>query len=328
MAPLTRAKLAQASEPATPTKASSTKTTKSKSQATSKLASISTVSHGSVQKSKKSKGKGKKPASKASSNLITIRSSSEASRSKSKAVPPIALDDFPELAQAYTIMPYLDSPEFNVPYASSRGSLQRPATPPFANVRSLRADSGLSAPSSYRTKTKPIFQPRVPSVATRPSSKRSNSGSVQSGKRSDWAKAARVASPRPTLREQARSLSKRSKSKKKAPAARSKQKIISLLSSEPSASSPSSGEAQQPETLVSVKNSQVFKRPTVEDVRHGRMDLVDLLSYWAEMMQRSRDETDALFDHISERVGIIEAMNRVQGPLRRAPLGRGRARVK
>lgn len=325
MAPVTRSKLTQASEPATSIQASSTKSKKSKSQASTKSASVSTVSHGSVQKSKKSKGKGKKPASRASSKAITIRSSSEASESKSKAVPPIALDDFPELAQAYTIFPYLDSPEFDVPYASSRDSLQRPGTPPFANVRSLRSDEGSSAPSSYRTDSNPILRLPVPSVATRSSGKRSNSSSVQSGKKSDWAKAARVASPQPTLKEQARSLSKRSKGKKKATTARSKQEIISLLTSEELASSPSAREAQRPETPVSVKDSQVFKRPTVADVRRERLDLIALLRYWAVSMQLARDQTNAIIGQINERIEILEALNRVQGPLRRAPLGRGRA---
>ena len=86
----------------------------------------------------------------------------------------------------------------------------------------------------------------------------------------------------------------------------------------------SQGESQGSETPVSVKNAYVFKRPTVADVRRERTLMHDELRDWTRRLRRARDDFDAVIEEIESRMQIIRAVNRMQAPLKKAPLGRGR----
>jgi len=83
-------------------------------------------------------------------------------------------------------------------------------------------------------------------------------------------------------------------------------------------------ESLRSETPVSVKNAQAFKRPTVADVRRERGQLHGQLRDWVSRLRRARDEFDAVIEEIEEKMQVIKAVNRMQAPLRKSPLGRGR----
>lgn len=83
-------------------------------------------------------------------------------------------------------------------------------------------------------------------------------------------------------------------------------------------------EEQEPETPVSINNAQAFKRPTVANVRREREQLHDELGAWVQRLRRVRDDFDGVIVEIEERMQILKAVNRMQAPLRRAALGRGR----
>ncbi|KAM0708611.1 hypothetical protein Q7P35_005263 [Cladosporium inversicolor] len=78
------------------------------------------------------------------------------------------------------------------------------------------------------------------------------------------------------------------------------------------------------ETPVEINNAHVFKRPTVADVRRERQLMHDELRDWVGRMKRARDDFDAVVKEMEGRMQIIKAVNRMQAPLRRAALGRGR----
>ena len=75
---------------------------------------------------------------------------------------------------------------------------------------------------------------------------------------------------------------------------------------------------------MSVKNAHVFKRPTVADVRRERQLMHDELRDWVGRMKRARDDFNAVIEEMEGRMQIIKAVNRMQAPLRKATLGRGR----
>jgi hypothetical protein len=83
-------------------------------------------------------------------------------------------------------------------------------------------------------------------------------------------------------------------------------------------------ESERSETPVSVKNAQVFKRPTVADVRRERAQMHDEFRDWVARLRRARDDFDGVIGEIEGRMQIIKAVNRMQAPLRKSPLGRGR----
>lgn len=74
---------------------------------------------------------------------------------------------------------------------------------------------------------------------------------------------------------------------------------------------------------VSVNNAQVFKRPTVADLRSERSQMVELMGGWVRGLKRARVEFEDVIGDIEDRMRILKAVNRMQGPLRKAPLGRG-----
>jgi hypothetical protein len=83
-------------------------------------------------------------------------------------------------------------------------------------------------------------------------------------------------------------------------------------------------QSEESETPVDVKNSHVFKRPTVADVRRERTMMHDELREWVKRLRRARDDFDAIIGEIESKMQIIRAVNRMQAPLRKATLGRGR----
>jgi hypothetical protein len=109
-------------------------------------------------------------------------------------------------------------------------------------------------------------------------------------------------------------------------------------------------EEERPESpLVEVNNAQVFKRPTVADLRRERAFLYTELEGWVASLQFARQgfeavikeietrvgslhfarqEFEAVITEIETRMGILKAVNRMQAPLRKAPLWGGRGRGK
>jgi hypothetical protein len=86
-------------------------------------------------------------------------------------------------------------------------------------------------------------------------------------------------------------------------------------------------EEERPESPpVEVNNAQVFKRPTVADLRRERAFLHTELEGWVASLHFARQEFEAVIEEIETRMGILKAVNRMQAPLRKAPLGGGRGR--
>jgi hypothetical protein len=85
-------------------------------------------------------------------------------------------------------------------------------------------------------------------------------------------------------------------------------------------------EEEPPESPVSVNNAQVFKRPTVADVRRERTQMHDELRGLVESLRSARDELNGVIGVIETRMDVLKAVNRMQKGLRNAPLGRGRGR--
>lgn len=104
-------------------------------------------------------------------------------------------------------------------------------------------------------------------------------------------------------------------------------------------------EEERPESPpVEVNNAQVFKRPTVADLRRERTFLHTELEGWVASLQFARQgfeavikeietgvgglhfarqEFEAVIKEIQTRMGVLKAVNRMQAPLRKAPLGEG-----
>jgi hypothetical protein len=83
---------------------------------------------------------------------------------------------------------------------------------------------------------------------------------------------------------------------------------------------------ESPDSPVSVNNAQVFKRPTVADLRRERAQMHDELNVWVGSLRSARAEFDGVIGEIEARMRVLKAVNRMQAPLRKAPLGRGRGR--
>lgn len=83
-------------------------------------------------------------------------------------------------------------------------------------------------------------------------------------------------------------------------------------------------EAQRPETPVSVNNAEVYKRPTVADLRRERKQMHDELGEWVRSLRFARAELDGVVGGMEARMQVLKAVNRMQAPLRKAPLRRGR----
>lgn len=82
------------------------------------------------------------------------------------------------------------------------------------------------------------------------------------------------------------------------------------------------------ERQVSVNNAQVFKRPTVATLRSERSQAHDELGGWVVKLKNALEIVDRVVAEAEDRMRILAAVNRMQAPLRRAPLGRERRRVR
>ena len=51
--------------------------------------------------------------------------------------------------------------------------------------------------------------------------------------------------------------------------------------------------------------------------------MVELMGGWVRGLKRARVEFEDVIGDIEDRMRILKAVNRMQGPLRKAPLGRG-----
>jgi len=81
---------------------------------------------------------------------------------------------------------------------------------------------------------------------------------------------------------------------------------------------------EESKTPVEVRNSHVFKRPTVKDVRRERTLIHDEMREWVARMKVARSGFDEVIAEMESRMKVIKAVNRMQAPLRKARLGRGR----
>lgn len=81
-----------------------------------------------------------------------------------------------------------------------------------------------------------------------------------------------------------------------------------------------------PSTPLSLPAAQVFKRPTVNTLRQERAQFHEALGAWMGRLEGVLDVLGGVVGEVRGRMGVLEAVNRVQKPLRRAVLGRGRGR--
>ena len=338
MAPVTRSNASKAGKdpaapPAPPAKAAASKAKKPKTP--KRPAAIAKVQKKKGSPKKKN-GKGRKASSEPTSNKSSSsasskkassrgpsRSSSKASASSSKkktgkAPRPTeddgpAQDDFPELTQAYGMLPYLNQPQ----------STSAPRTPSFVPDVVLRPDiNALDTQLAHHMVNVPAWSSNRPGTGVRgfasylprgfelakspppqtPQASRplSQQGRGTSSNANDSAHDRRRREPRVT---------KRSSSESRRRASGVARDIAAEV------------ESQSP---VSVKNAQVFKRPTVGNVRRERGQLHDELHDWVVRLRRARDDFDEVIGEIEGRMQILKAVNRMQAPLRKAPLGRGR----
>ena len=115
---------------------------------------------------------------------------------------------------------------------------------------------------------------------------------------------------------------------------RAGQALLSAVASAPSppinytlVESEDEEDEERPESPpVEVNNAQVFKRPTVADLRRERAMMHIELGGWVRSLEFAKGEFDGVIKEIQTRMGILKAVNRMQAPLRNAPLGGGRGR--
>lgn len=352
MAPVTRSKgtkpvNAPAVAPAAPTKGASGKVKKPKAPKLPAAGSTEiTVSKQKVQKKKgspKKKSKGKKTSPSVSAKPSAKASSKGSSRSSLKSplkrvtkVPrsasptdePTQDDDFPELTQAYGIMPFLDQ--------------SRPSTPLFTGGQVLRPDeSVLMTQLAHHVVNPPAWSDSRPGTGVRgfgsylprgfelaesppPSASRPLSG-YDGGSSSvdNLAYDRRRRDPR--VKKRSGSIVRNaSRPGREQPASFPRARRSTRRASGVVRDIVAQVEKQRPESPVSIKNAQVFKRPTVANVRRERGQLHDELRDWVLRLRRIRDEFDGVIQEVEDRMQIIKAVNRVQAPLRNAALGRGR----
>ncbi|KAM0718609.1 hypothetical protein Q7P37_005679 [Cladosporium fusiforme] len=82
------------------------------------------------------------------------------------------------------------------------------------------------------------------------------------------------------------------------------------------------------ESPVSVNNAQVFRRPTVATLRSERALFRDELGRLVAKLEGVKGVVEGVIEEATDRMRVLDAVNRMQAPLRRAPLGRDRRRVR
>lgn len=338
MAPTTRSKASNtgnvpAVAPAPPpTKAASGKTKKAKTpKRPAAAATKPEATPSKVQKKKKSSPKNKKQKGKGknrhSSAETSAKSSSKASSSKSSLKPspkkstsktprPTAQDDFPELAQAINFLPFLD-----------QDNLQPPSTPrtplPNRTDHVLRPDHDvLMNQLAHHMVNPPAWSTNRPGTGSSNHSKISGFGAyLPRGFELAESPPPGSASQRDRSRSGSPDIHVHYDRRRRDPSRGSKRSRSSVARDNVSQVEDQSEESETP---VSVKNAHVFKRPTVADVRRERQLMHDELRDWTGRLRRARDDFDAVIEEIESRMQVIRAINKMQAPLKKAPLGRGR----
>ena len=339
MAPTTRSKAsntgnvpAVASAPST--KAASGKTKKAKTPKRPAAATKPEATPSRVQKKKKSSPKNKKQKSKGknrhlsaetsvkSSSKASSKSSLEASSRQSTSKTPrpaahaAAQDDFPELAQAIGILPFLD-----------HDTLQPPSTPrtPLLNRTDhvLRPDHDvLMNQLAHHMVNPPAWSTSRPGTGSSNGSKISGFGAyLPRGFELAESPPPGSASQRDRSRSGSPDIHVHYDRRRRDPSRGSKRSGSSVVRD---IVSQVEGQSEESEAPVSVKNAHVFKRPTVADVRRERQLMHNELRDWTGRLRRARDDFDAVIEEIESRMQVIRAVNRMQAPLKKAPLGLGR----
>lgn len=289
-----------------------------------------------VQKKKKSspKNKEQKGRNRHSSAGTSVKSSSKASskassksslkaspkKPTSKTPPPAthasAQDDFPELAQAISILPYL-----------GQDGLRPPATPrtPLLNRTDhvLRPDHDvLMNELAHHTVNPPAWSNNRPGTGGSNGSKISGFGAyLPRGFELAESPPPGSASQRDRSRSGSPDIHVHYDRRRRDPPRGSKRSGSSVVRD---IVSQVEGQSEESEAPVSVKNAHVFKRPTVADVRRERQLMHNELRDWTGRLRRARDDFDAVIEEIESRMQVIRAVNGMQAPLKKAPLGRGR----
>lgn len=362
MAPVTRAKASKPKEasvaiPAAPTKKAVDKPTTTKTREKSAAAARSSSPKVQKKSSPKKKGKGRKaspqtspkptsrPSPKASFKVPSKPKTKQASRSSKSPSNEPEQDDFPELTQAYGILHFLDQPR----------SASMPNSPQFLGGQVLRPDDDVlmtqlahhmvNPPAWSRRPSNPLRRfggvlPRGFEAASSPPPSSAARPALQDGEvRNGWTAAFNEAAGKSsTVGGVANDRRRRDARVKKRPSSVVRN-IVRQVREQPVSSSPdvrrsarrTSGVVRgivaqvesQPETRVSIRNAQVFKRPTVAHVRRERGQIHDELRDWVKRLRRARDDYDGVIVEIEGRMQILKAVNRMQAPLRRAALGRG-----
>lgn len=342
MAPTTRSKASNTANvpvavPAPPTQAAGGKTKKAKTPARPAAAAKPEASPSKVQKKtkkngspKNKKGKGKnrkssaetsvKSSSKASSRASSkssLKSSLKKLTSKKTPRPAHATvqDDFPELAQ---VLPFLGQDDLQpavFPRSPLRGGTDHVLRPDLDVLMNQAAHHSVDVPAWSKS---------------RPGTSNSNSSMI-SGLGNYLPKGFELANSPPPLPPTSAELfaewglsvaphvNDSPAVDRKRGSKRSGSSVVRDIVSQVG------GQSQSPsETPVEIKNAQAFKRPTVADVRRERQLMHDELRDWVGRIKRARDDFDAVIEEMEGRMQIIKAVNRMQAPLRKATLGRGR----
>jgi hypothetical protein len=278
-------------------------------------------------------------APKRSASKKSDEASSSSKKSKTDKTPRLAAaangsgqDDFPELAQAYGFMPFIDQ--------AQRQPTSAPRTPRLATDHVLRPDENvlmeqlaqhmvnspswsINRPGTGAVQGFGAYLPRGFELAESLPSSQQDRGS--SPKVHGLANDRRRREPR---------VSKRAGSAGRNTGRQAREQSITSLRVRRATRSAddivrdddAQEESEQSETPVSIKNTQVFKRPTVAGVRRERAMMHNELRGWVARLRRARDDFDAVIGEIEDRMQIIRAVSRMQAPLRKSPLGRGRGR--
>ena len=334
MAPTTRSKASDGVPPAPLAKAAGGKGKKAKT-AKRPAATKPEATTSKVQKNKKSgpKNKKQKGKSRTSSAATSAKSLSKASSKSSRKASPrkstsksprptaraSAQDDFPELAQAISILPFLDQDGLRPP--------STPRTPLLRTDHVLRPDHGvLMDQLAHHMVNPPAWSNSRPGTGSSSSKVSGFGGYLPRG--FELAESPPLTSTSASQRDRSGSGSPHVHvhgpaydRRRREPSGGSKRSGSSVVRD---TVSQVEGQSRESETPVSVKNAHVFKRPTVADVRRERTLMHDELRDWTGRLRRARDDFDAVIEEIESRMQIIRAVNKMQAPLKKAPLGRGR----
>jgi hypothetical protein len=258
-------------------------------------------------------------------------------------------DYSPELAQAYGIFAHLDQPQ----------KIFSPRSPQFIGGQVLRPDEDvLMAQLAQNMVSPPAWSPRQGTAPVRgfrgtlprgfelagsppPSAAKSFSSSREGAVSNGWTSALNEAAGRPSSggsvandrrRREAKVVKMRPSSVVRNIVRQVREQPVSSPQIRKSARRTShvvggivaQVEAQRPESPVSIHNAQVFNRPTVAHVRRERGQLHDELHDWVQRLRRARDNFGGVIGEIEGRMQILKAVNKMQAPLRKAVLGRGR----